>query len=76
MTALQLQLLMMFFAGWVNRSQQDVIPAAVKGLEVRNEVSLYGSRHFVRSGFPRCQKLLGVAELPDQPPAVVSHSTP
>ncbi len=25
MTALQLQLLMMFFAGWVNRSQQDVI---------------------------------------------------
>ncbi len=25
MTALQLQFLMMFFAGWVNRSQQDVI---------------------------------------------------
>ena len=25
MTALQLQLLMMLFAGWVNRSQQDVI---------------------------------------------------
>jgi hypothetical protein len=25
MTALPLELLMMFFAGWVNRSQQDVI---------------------------------------------------
>jgi hypothetical protein len=24
MTGLQLQLLMMFFAGWLNRSQQDV----------------------------------------------------
>ncbi len=34
MTALQLQLLMMFFAGWVNRSRQDVI----EYLQAENQV--------------------------------------
>ncbi len=34
MTALQLQLLMMFFAGWVNRSQQD----AIEYLQAENRV--------------------------------------